>query len=86
MRMSKICLADFQAWWALVSTWNIHNRVAVEWLGRCGGDPLAFCRVSQMGLLRLLTNTHVMGVDVLRPGAWTDAYLMAFAMITSGAR
>jgi len=117
MRTSKIFLPDVNVWLALISMRHIHNRVAVGWLAQCGGDPLAFCRVSQMGLLRLLTNKHVMGVDVLRPGeawrayegimrdsrmrfvdepsgfeaiwkslmkasgpgAWTDAYLMAFA-------
>jgi uncharacterized protein len=70
MRTSKICLPDVNVWLALVSMRHVHNGVAVRWLEQCE-DALAFCRVSQMGLLRLLTNTRVMGVDVLRPGdAW----------------
>ena len=74
MPTSKIFLPDVNVWLALVSMRHVHNRVAVEWLKQCGGGPLAFCRVSQMGLLRLLTNAHVMGVDVLRPGKAWRAY------------
>jgi hypothetical protein len=34
-------------------------------------DPVAFCRVSELGFLRLLTNAHVMGSDILSPvQAW----------------
>jgi hypothetical protein len=34
-------------------------------------DKLAFCRVSELGFLRLLTNAHVLGKDVLSPAqAW----------------
>jgi hypothetical protein len=45
--------------------------MAVRWFQQLGGDELAFCRVSQMGHLRLLTNARVMGADVLRSGeAW----------------
>jgi len=32
---------------------------------------MAFCRISELGFLRLLTNAHVMGSDVLTPlEAW----------------
>jgi toxin-antitoxin system PIN domain toxin len=71
MRTSKTFLPDVNVWLALVSMRHAHNRLAVEWLESCGQDRLAFCRVSQMGLLQLLCNAQVMGVDVLQPGeAW----------------
>jgi toxin-antitoxin system PIN domain toxin len=37
-----------------------------------GQEKLFFCRISELGFLRLLTNPHVMGSDVLSPAqAWT---------------
>jgi toxin-antitoxin system PIN domain toxin len=50
---------------ALVSRRHIHYRIASSWLGAIADNEVAFCRITQMGLLRLLTNRHVMGVDVL---------------------
>ncbi|MGB8536109.1 MAG: TA system VapC family ribonuclease toxin [Acidobacteriaceae bacterium] len=45
--------------------------MATEWLQGIEQDYLAFCRVSELGFLRLLTNSHVMGSDVLSPAqAW----------------
>jgi uncharacterized protein len=48
-----------------------------EWIDTVE-DRIVFCRVTQMGLLRLLTNRHVMGLDALLPArAWSifDAFL-----------
>ncbi len=39
------------------------------WLESTASDELAFCRVTQMGFLRLLTNSHVMKADCLTPNA-----------------
>lgn len=67
----KTFFPDINVWLALVSARHVHNDAAVRWFQEIGEDQLAFCRVSQMGLLRLLTNVHVMGADVLRPSeAW----------------
>jgi len=46
---------------------HVHNRAAMRWLEATGDIQLVFCRISQMGLLRLLTNRHVMGADVPLP-------------------
>ena len=64
-------LPDVNVWVALAVSSHIHHPAAVAWVGTCEQDTLVFCRVTEMGLLRLLTNERVMGEDVLRPkAAW----------------
>jgi hypothetical protein len=44
---------------------------AVRWFDSTSTDTLAFCRVTQTGFLRLLTNSHVMRGDALTSqAAW----------------
>jgi uncharacterized protein len=43
-------------------------------LSRISDDQVAFCRITEMGFLRLVTNRHVMGVDVLTQGEAWKAY------------
>ena len=71
MPKSKSFLPDVNVWLALVSKRHVHNRSALLWFESAGDDQTAFCRITQMGLLRLLTNQQVMGVDVFTlAGAW----------------
>lgn len=65
MPRSKIFLPDVNVWLALASRRHVHHATAVGWLDTTGDRETSFCRVTQMGLLRLLTNRHAMGVDVL---------------------
>jgi toxin-antitoxin system PIN domain toxin len=66
-----IYLPDVNIWIALTSNRHVHQQIATEWLQGIGQDTIAFCRVSELGFLRLLTNPHVMGKDVLSPAqAW----------------
>lgn len=66
-----IFLPDVNIWVALTSNRHIHHALATEWLQGVQADEIAFCRVSEMGFLRLLTNAHVMGKDVVAPiEAW----------------
>lgn len=66
-----IYLPDVNVWIALTSNRHVHHTIATEWLQGIEQDYLAFCRVSELGFLRLLTNSHVMGSDVLSPAqAW----------------
>ncbi len=58
-------LPDVNVWLALASSRHIHSQVCSEWLNSLGSETVVFCRVSQMGLLRLLTNESAMGKDVL---------------------
>ncbi len=66
-------LIDVNVWLALSWEGHVHSVAATEWLS---GRPksatrLQFCRTTQLGLLRLLTNGQVMGASVLDLGqAW----------------
>lgn len=68
-------MPDVNFWLALVSRRHAHNDVAVRWFGRLGADEAVMCRVTQMGLLRLLTNARVMGNDAIGQNAAWDVYL-----------
>jgi len=66
---------DLNVWLALSVNRHSHNAVAWTWLNRLPDDTrLIFSRYTQLGLLRLLTNTAVMGDQTLtlaRRGAYT---------------
>jgi toxin-antitoxin system PIN domain toxin len=66
-------LPDVNVWVALSSDRHEHHALAVRWLERIPG-PVFFCRVTQMSLLRLLTNSKVMGEDILTPAAAVATY------------
>jgi uncharacterized protein len=72
-------------WLALAHEIHPHHGLALEWGESLEDDAvLAFCRFTQLGLLRLLTNQSAMGADVLTQAkAWAvyDAFLK-----TAGAR
>ena len=64
-------LPDVNLWIALASHGHVHHPAALHWFGQTLTHELAFCRITQMGLLRLLTNRHAMGANVLTPAnAW----------------
>jgi toxin-antitoxin system PIN domain toxin len=63
-------LPDVNVW--LAASWSLHSlhTPAKEWID-AEQDDLAFCRISQMAFLRLLTNPAIAGADVLsRRRAW----------------
>jgi uncharacterized protein len=63
-------LVDVGVWLAAVWGRHAHYPAASEWFNR-QADDLVFCRVTQMGLLRLLSNPAIMGGDsVDRSQAW----------------
>ncbi len=63
-------LLDVNVWLAAAWARHRHHGVAKRWLDQ-EEDELAFCRVTQMVLLRLVTNPAVTGRDVLsRRQAW----------------
>ena len=78
-RLTKSYLADINLWVALVFDGHRHHQAAKEWFQTIGRNELWFCRFSQLGLLRLLTNEAVMGPAVkTQTGAWEvyDALLL----------
>jgi toxin-antitoxin system PIN domain toxin len=66
-------------WLALAHEIHPHHNAAAVWGESLQSDTvLAFCRFTQLGLLRLLTNQSAMGADVLTQAkAWAvyDAFL-----------
>lgn len=72
-----ICLPDINVWIALAIAEHVHHPAAQKWLDT-SEEAVVFCRVTQMGLLRLLTNRSALGSDTLSPPqAWGafDAFL-----------
>ena len=61
-----IYLPDVNVWVALAVDGHPHHAIAKRWFERLGQESLLFCRVTEMGLLRLLTNEHVMSLKVIR--------------------
>jgi toxin-antitoxin system PIN domain toxin len=50
------------------------HRSARHWFSNLQDEKLAFCRLTQLGFLRLLTNKHVMQEEVMRPDEAWEAY------------
>jgi toxin-antitoxin system PIN domain toxin len=66
-----IYLPDVNIWIALASDRHVHHLIAKRWLDGIRNEQIVFCRISELGFLRLLTNRHGMQNDVLEPvQAW----------------
>ncbi len=64
-------LPDINVWLALAYEGHLHHESAQRWFEDTGARGSVFSRVTQMGLLRLLTNRAVMREDVLgQTAAW----------------
>ncbi|MDV6011876.1 TA system VapC family ribonuclease toxin [Haloechinothrix sp. LS1_15] len=64
-------LLDVGVWLAALWQGHVHHQRVAPWFDDHDGE-LVLCRVSQMGVLRLLCNSAVMGDDVLtRATSWT---------------
>jgi toxin-antitoxin system PIN domain toxin len=69
---TKSYLPDLNVWLALSWARHKHSDRAWEWFAGQESDAFLFCRISQLGLLRLLTTSAVMGSDVCTiQGAWS---------------
>jgi len=66
-----VTLLDVNVWTAALWGHHEHHRIAQKWLSEHEDEELAFCRVTELGVLRLLTNPAVTGKDVrTRRQAW----------------
>jgi uncharacterized protein len=71
MPLSGIKLLDANVWLALAYSDHVHHPEAAKWFEAQHAGTCAFCRISQLALLRLLTNSKVMGDSVLsQRDAW----------------
>jgi len=65
-----VTVVDVGVWLAASWSRHVHHPPARTWLDAQAG-PLLMCRVTQMSLLRLITNHTIMGEDALtRDRAW----------------
>ncbi|HUQ95909.1 MAG TPA: TA system VapC family ribonuclease toxin [Bryobacteraceae bacterium] len=64
-------LPDVNLWVALAVAEHVQHKAACAWFETAGNDTVAFCRITEMGLLRLLTCTQLMTSDVFSSSrAW----------------
>ena len=61
MPASGTKLADANVWLALAFSDHQHHVKAREWFEKQEDDAVAFCRITQLALLRHLTNSKIMG-------------------------
>lgn len=69
-----IYLPDVNVWIALTSDQHVHHKAAKRWIQKLETEKLAFCRITELGFLRLLTNRHVMAEGTLAPAQAWDIY------------
>lgn len=75
MSTSTFLFPDVNVWLALAHEIHPHHKIAARWeKSLSGGDVLCFCRFTQLGLLRLLTNSVAMREDVLTQAQAWNAY------------
>ena len=67
-------LTDVNVWVALALAGHIHHAIARQWFQESETDLILFCRTTQKGFLRLLTNPRVMGQNVLAAKQAWDLY------------
>lgn len=64
-------LVDTNVWFPILLERHEHHGVAWRWWERQAAGAAVWCRVAQLGVVRLLTNRTVMGEAVLAPeDAW----------------
>lgn len=72
--MSAVDLPDINVWLALTDPDHEHHDRARSYWEKESAPRLAFTRVSMLGLIRLLSNRHVMKGDPFTPAEAWDAY------------
>jgi len=58
--MSSLTFPDANVWFALVMEDHVHHASAMKWWNEDDSDVIAFSRLTQLSLLRLLTTSAVM--------------------------
>ena len=69
--MSSLSFPDVNVWLALLLADHIHRALAGEWWVSGSSETIAFCRATQISVLRLLTTAAAMnGKPLTMNGAW----------------
>lgn len=75
MSTSTYLFPDVNVWLALTHQVHPHHAAARAWCEALDADDIVcFCRFTQLGLFRLLTNASAMGADVLTQQQAWDVY------------
>jgi hypothetical protein len=77
--MNSPSFPDVNVWLALVAGEHVHHDAAVRWWNTNESEQIAFCRPTQLGLLRLLTTASVMNQKPLTSAAAWTVYDRLFA-------
>jgi toxin-antitoxin system PIN domain toxin len=72
--MESSLFPDVNVWLALTHSRHVHHKTAAQWFDSTSDSSIFFCRFTQLGLLRLLTNAQVMGADVMTQRSAWHAY------------
>lgn len=70
----KSYFPDINVWVALTYRGHQQHAVAASWFGRLRSEPIGFCRLTQVGFLRLLTHPVVMRDEVRTQHQAWEAY------------
>lgn len=62
-------LADVNVIFPLLLSRHTQRAAALQWFDRANREEIALCRLTRLGVLRLLCHAQVMGPDVLNPKA-----------------
>jgi toxin-antitoxin system PIN domain toxin len=71
--MKPSLFPDVNVWFALTHSRHVHHEIAASWFQRIE-QTMFFCRFTQLGLLRLLTQEKIMGIDVMNQRQAWQAY------------
>lgn len=63
MKVSGVSLVDANVWLALAVDAHFHHATARAWFESQPDESYAVCRITQLALLRHLTNSKIMGTD-----------------------
>jgi toxin-antitoxin system PIN domain toxin len=63
--MKKTLLPDVNVWLALVFNAHAHHPTALAWFNSLSGETCHFCRLTQIGFLRLANNPKVFPNDAV---------------------
>jgi toxin-antitoxin system PIN domain toxin len=72
--MTSLSFPDVNVWLALLLADHTHRGAAIAWWDSDKSDVIAFCRFTQVGVLRLLTTAAAMNGKPLGMGAAWQAY------------
>lgn len=72
---ARIDLPDVNVWLALTDDRHVHHQAARDYWNEQRADHIAFCRVTMLALLRLVTHPQVMSGAPFTPEEAWDIYL-----------